>query len=82
MFKYFCAFSFILSYEEDLGRCREMINSLQSILDSSRENCGSISEECVKLQQENEQFKTEMEDLRRLAMEAQQTAKLKVLAFT
>ncbi|KAJ7326964.1 hypothetical protein JRQ81_016723 [Phrynocephalus forsythii] len=67
-----------MNYEEEIGRCREMIHSLQNILDSSRQNCGSISEECLKLQQENEQFKKEMDDLRRLATEAQQTAKLKI----
>ncbi|XP_078232840.1 sodium channel and clathrin linker 1 isoform X2 [Pogona vitticeps] len=67
-----------MNYEEEIGRCQEMIHSLQSILDSSRQNCGSIGEECLKLQQENEQFKKEMEDLRRLATEAQQTAKLKI----
>nr|XP_020637195.1 sodium channel and clathrin linker 1 isoform X2 [Pogona vitticeps] len=67
-----------MNYEEEIGRCQEMIHNLQSILDSSRQNCGSIGEECLKLQQENEQFKKEMEDLRRLATEAQQTAKLKI----
>ncbi|XP_042322490.1 sodium channel and clathrin linker 1 isoform X3 [Sceloporus undulatus] len=71
-------FSFVLSYEEEIGRCQEMIHKLQSILDSERQNCGSVSEECLKLQQENERFQKEIEDLRKLAMEAQQTAKLKI----
>lgn len=55
-----------------------MVRKLQSILDSERENCGSVSEERLKLQQENERLQKETEDLRKLAMEAQQTAKLKV----
>ncbi|XP_062991589.1 sodium channel and clathrin linker 1 isoform X2 [Elgaria multicarinata webbii] len=67
-----------MNYEEEIGRCREMIYKLQSILDSERESCGSVSEERLKLQQENEQFQKEMEDLRKLAMEAQQSAKLKI----
>ncbi|KAH0615981.1 hypothetical protein JD844_026685 [Phrynosoma platyrhinos] len=67
-----------MNYEEEIARCQEMIHKLQSILDSERQNCGSVSEECLKLQQENEQFQKEMEDLRKLAMEAQQTAKLKI----
>ncbi|XP_042322489.1 sodium channel and clathrin linker 1 isoform X2 [Sceloporus undulatus] len=67
-----------MNYEEEIGRCQEMIHKLQSILDSERQNCGSVSEECLKLQQENERFQKEIEDLRKLAMEAQQTAKLKI----
>ncbi|XP_060634929.2 sodium channel and clathrin linker 1 isoform X3 [Anolis sagrei] len=67
-----------MNYEEEISRCREMIQKLQSILDSERQNCGSVSEECLKLQQENERYQKEMEELRKLAMEAQQTAKLKI----
>uniref|UniRef100_H9GB83 Sodium channel and clathrin linker 1 n=1 Tax=Anolis carolinensis TaxID=28377 RepID=H9GB83_ANOCA len=67
-----------MNYEEEISRCQEMIQKLQSILDSERQNCGTVSEECLKLQQENERFLKEMEELRKLAMEAQQAAKLKI----
>ncbi|KAJ6668788.1 hypothetical protein lerEdw1_012272 [Lerista edwardsae] len=66
------------NYEEEIGRCQEMIQKLQSILDSERQNCGSLCEEQLKLQQENEKLQKEMEDLRKIAVEAQQTAKLKI----
>lgn len=69
------------SYEEQRNSGQEMIYKLQSILESERKNCGSVSEERLKLQQENEQFQKEMEELRKLAVEAQQAAKLKVFAF-
>ncbi|XP_074849411.1 sodium channel and clathrin linker 1 [Carettochelys insculpta] len=67
-----------MNSEEEISRCQEMIHKLQSILDSERENSGSISEQRLKLQQENEQLRIEAEDLRKLAMEAQQKAKLKI----
>lgn len=55
-----------------------MIQKLQNILESERENCGFVSEQRLKLQQENEQLQKETEDLRKLALEAQKKAKLKV----
>uniref|UniRef100_A0A8C0GRS1 Sodium channel and clathrin linker 1 n=1 Tax=Chelonoidis abingdonii TaxID=106734 RepID=A0A8C0GRS1_CHEAB len=64
--------------EEELSRSQEMVCKLQSILDSERENSGFISEQRLKLHQENEQLHKEAEDLRKLAMEAQQKAKLKI----
>ncbi|XP_061441027.1 sodium channel and clathrin linker 1 isoform X2 [Rhineura floridana] len=67
-----------MNHEEQRNSCQEMIYKLQSILDSERKNCGFVSEERLKLQQENEQFQKEIEELRKLAMEAQQTAKLKI----
>ncbi|XP_050802409.1 sodium channel and clathrin linker 1 isoform X1 [Gopherus flavomarginatus] len=67
-----------MNSEEELSRCQEMVCKLQSILDSERENSGSISEQRLKLHQENEQLHKEAEDLRKLAMEAQQKAKLKI----
>ncbi|XP_077156432.1 sodium channel and clathrin linker 1 [Paroedura picta] len=67
-----------VNHEEKLGRSQEMIQKLQRILDSERENCGSVSEERLKLQQESERLQKEIEDLRKLTMEAQQTAKLKI----
>ncbi|KAM9142363.1 sodium channel and clathrin linker 1 isoform 2-T3 [Pangshura tecta] len=67
-----------MNSEEEISRCQEMVHKLQSILDSERENSGSISEQRLKLHQENEQLHKEAEDLRKLAMEAQQKAKLKI----
>ncbi|XP_053259383.1 sodium channel and clathrin linker 1 isoform X3 [Podarcis raffonei] len=67
-----------MNYEEQRNSGQEMIYKLQSILESERKNCGSVSEERLKLQQENEQFQKEMEELRKLAVEAQQAAKLKI----
>ncbi|XP_005282798.2 sodium channel and clathrin linker 1 isoform X3 [Chrysemys picta bellii] len=67
-----------MNSEEEISRCQEMVCKLQSILDSERENSGSMSEQRLKLHQENEQLRKEAEDLRKLAMEAQQKAKLKI----
>nr|XP_048703291.1 sodium channel and clathrin linker 1 isoform X2 [Caretta caretta] len=67
-----------MNSEEEISRCQEMVCKLQSILDSERENSGSISEQRLKLHQENEQLRKEGEDLRKLVMEAQQKAKLKI----
>lgn len=57
-----------------------MIQKLQNVLESERENCGFVSEQRLKLQQENEQLQKETEDLRKIALEAQKKAKLKVFA--
>lgn len=66
------------NHEEEISHSQEKIDKLQSILDSERQNCGSLCEEQLKLQQENEKLLKEMEDLRKLVVEAQQTAKLKI----
>ncbi|XP_007951188.1 sodium channel and clathrin linker 1 [Orycteropus afer afer] len=63
---------------EDISRCQEMIQKLQNVLESERKNCGFVSEQRLKLQQENEQLQKEAEDLRKLALEAQKKAKLKI----
>lgn len=55
-----------------------MIQKLQNILESERENCGFVSEQRLKLQQENEQLQKQTEDLRKIALEVQKKAKLKV----
>ncbi|XP_063166216.1 sodium channel and clathrin linker 1 isoform X1 [Candoia aspera] len=67
-----------LKYEDERGRCQENICKLQNILDSEREKCGAISEERLQLQQGNEQLQKEMENLKKLTMEAQRIAKLKI----
>ncbi|NXC96707.1 SCLT1 protein, partial [Certhia familiaris] len=67
-----------MNSEEDKSRCQEVICKLQSTLDSEREKSAFVSEQRLKLQQENEQLQNEMESLRKLAVEAQQKAKIKI----
>ncbi|NXT51355.1 SCLT1 protein, partial [Pluvianellus socialis] len=67
-----------MNSEEEKSRCQEAISKLQSILDSEREKSTCVSEQRLKLQQENEQLQKEMEGLRKLAAEAQQEAKIKI----
>ncbi|XP_077623195.1 sodium channel and clathrin linker 1 [Crocuta crocuta] len=67
-----------LNSSEEISRCQEMIQKLQNVLESERENCGFVSEQRLKLQQENEQLQKETEDLRKIALEAQKKAKLKI----
>ncbi|NXJ44793.1 SCLT1 protein, partial [Spizaetus tyrannus] len=67
-----------MNSEEEKSRCQEVICKLQSILDSEREKSTFVSEQRLKLQQENEQLQKEMEGLRKLAIEAQQKAKIKI----
>ena len=70
--------NFSFSFEEEKSNYQKNICNLQSILDSEREKSGSIGEQRLKLQQENEQLQKEIESLRKLATEAQQKAKIKV----
>ncbi|KAM9263789.1 sodium channel and clathrin linker 1 [Cariama cristata] len=67
-----------MNSEEEKSRCQEVTSKLQSILDSEREKSAFVSEQRLKLQQENEQLQKEMESLRKLAIEAQQKAKIKI----
>ncbi|KAF4790027.1 Sodium channel and clathrin linker 1 [Turdus rufiventris] len=67
-----------MNSEEEKSRCQEVICKLQSTLDSEREKSAFVSEQRLKLQQENEQLQNKMEGLRKLAVEAQQKAKIKI----
>ncbi|NWW56332.1 SCLT1 protein, partial [Ifrita kowaldi] len=67
-----------MNSEEEKSRCQEVICKLQSTLDSEREKSAFVSEQRLKLQQENEQLQNEMDGLRKLAVEAQQRAKIKI----
>lgn len=67
-----------INSSEEISRCQEMIQKLQNALESERENCGCVSEQRLKLQQENEQLQKETEDLRKIALEAQKKAKFKI----
>ncbi|XP_055000764.1 sodium channel and clathrin linker 1 isoform X2 [Sorex araneus] len=67
-----------VSSSEEISRCQELIQRLQGVLEAERESCGAVSEQRLRLQQENEQLQREAEELRRSALEAQKTARLKV----
>ncbi|XP_053436162.1 sodium channel and clathrin linker 1 isoform X1 [Nycticebus coucang] len=67
-----------INSSEEISRSQEMIQKLQNVLESERKNCGFVSEQRLKLQQENEQLQKETENLRKIALEAQKTAKLKI----
>uniref|UniRef100_A0A8C0A566 Sodium channel and clathrin linker 1 n=1 Tax=Bos mutus grunniens TaxID=30521 RepID=A0A8C0A566_BOSMU len=67
-----------INSSEEISRCQEMIQKLQNVLESERENCGFVSEQRLKLQQENEQLQKQTEDLRKIALEVQKKAKLKI----
>ncbi|NXO61985.1 SCLT1 protein, partial [Phainopepla nitens] len=67
-----------MNSEEEKSRCQEVICKLQSTLDSEREKSAFVSEQRLKLQQENEQLQNEMDSLRKMAVEAQQKAKIKI----
>ncbi|XP_064006060.1 sodium channel and clathrin linker 1 isoform X3 [Pogoniulus pusillus] len=67
-----------MNSEEEKSRCQEVICKLQSMLDSEREKSAFVSEQRLKLQQENEQLQKEMEGLRKQATEAQQKAKIQI----
>ncbi|XP_048668015.1 sodium channel and clathrin linker 1 isoform X3 [Marmota marmota marmota] len=67
-----------INSSEEISRSHEMIQKLQNILESERENCGFVSEQRLKLQQENEELLKETENLRKIALEAEKKAKLKI----
>ncbi|NWT83749.1 SCLT1 protein, partial [Lanius ludovicianus] len=67
-----------MNSEEEKSRCQEVICKLQSTLDTEREKSAFVSEQRLKLQQENEQLQNEVDGLRKLAVEAQQRAKIKI----
>ncbi|NXI80296.1 SCLT1 protein, partial [Rhipidura dahli] len=67
-----------MNSEEEKSRYQEVICKLQSTLDSEREKSAFVSEQRLKLQQENEQLQNEMDGLRKLAVEAQKSAKIKI----
>ncbi|XP_071664164.1 sodium channel and clathrin linker 1 isoform X2 [Patagioenas fasciata] len=67
-----------MNYEEEKSRSQEIVSRLESTLASEREKSVFISEDRLKLQQENEQLQREMDGLRKLASEAQRNAKIKI----
>ncbi|NXD78582.1 SCLT1 protein, partial [Halcyon senegalensis] len=67
-----------MNSEEEKSHCEEVICKLKRTLDSERENSAFVSEQRLKLQEENEQLQKEMEGLRKLATEAQKQAKIMI----
>ncbi|KAK2519251.1 Sclt1 [Columba guinea] len=67
-----------MNYEEEKSRSQEVVSRLESTLASEREKSVFISEDRLKLQQENEQLQREMDGLRKMASEAQRNAKIKI----
>ncbi|XP_010007285.1 PREDICTED: sodium channel and clathrin linker 1 [Chaetura pelagica] len=67
-----------INSEKEKSRAQEAISKLQSILESEREKNVFVSEQRLKLQEENEQLQKEMEGLKKLAIEAQKKAEIKI----
>ncbi|XP_036372780.1 sodium channel and clathrin linker 1 [Megalops cyprinoides] len=67
-----------MDYEEELSRCQEEVRRLQGALAGARDDCGSVSEERLRLQQENQKLHREMEELRKTSQQIQRKAKQQV----
>ncbi|XP_076120761.1 sodium channel and clathrin linker 1 [Alosa pseudoharengus] len=67
-----------MDYTEELSRCQEEVRRLQAALAGARDDCGSISEERLQLQQENQQLRKDMEEQRKASLLAQRKAKQQV----
>ncbi|KAG8592765.1 hypothetical protein GDO81_000619 [Engystomops pustulosus] len=67
-----------LNSEEELSRCRETIVKLNEVLESERKEGSSVSEERLKLVQENEQLRKDVEEWKKSAIEAQQKVTFQV----
>ncbi|KAJ8354396.1 hypothetical protein SKAU_G00219630 [Synaphobranchus kaupii] len=67
-----------MDYEEELSRSQEEVRRLQGALAGARDDCGSVSEERLRLQQESQQLRREMEEVRKASQHAQRKAKQKV----
>ncbi|XP_072563205.1 sodium channel and clathrin linker 1 [Paramormyrops kingsleyae] len=70
-----------MEYQEELSRSQEEVRRLQVALTGARDDCGSVSEERLRLQQENQQLRREMEELRKTSVQAQRKAKQQVSAM-
>ncbi|CAJ1052999.1 sodium channel and clathrin linker 1 isoform X3 [Xyrichtys novacula] len=67
-----------MDYGEELSRCQEEVRRLQSSLSSAREDCVCISEEKLRLQQENLHLCKETDELRKSLLLVQKRAKQQV----
>ncbi|XP_063075676.1 sodium channel and clathrin linker 1 isoform X2 [Engraulis encrasicolus] len=67
-----------MEYAEELSRCQDEVRRLQASLAAARDDCGTISEDRLQLQQENQQLRKEMEEQRKANLLAQRKAKQQV----
>ncbi|XP_019744921.1 sodium channel and clathrin linker 1-like [Hippocampus comes] len=67
-----------VDYNEELSRCQEEVQQLKGCLTAAREDCARISDERLQLQQENVQFRREMDELRKASLQVQKKAKQQV----
>ncbi|KAM9818084.1 sodium channel and clathrin linker 1-like isoform 2-T2 [Syngnathus typhle] len=65
-------------YSEELSRRQEEVQQVKGCLDAAREGCGRISDERLQLQQENVQFRREMDELRKASLQVQKKAKQQI----
>ncbi|KAM8939486.1 LOW QUALITY PROTEIN: sodium channel and clathrin linker 1 [Pelodytes ibericus] len=61
-----------LNSAEELSRCQETVQKLNRILESEREGGNTVSEERLKLVQENEKLRKEVEEWKKSSTETQQ----------
>ncbi|XP_069782090.1 sodium channel and clathrin linker 1 [Narcine bancroftii] len=67
-----------MNQEEELSRCKEMIQKQQTSLENIREDCDTVSEERLRLQKEKEQLRKEMEELKKVSLDVQRKARQQV----
>ncbi|XP_072112360.1 sodium channel and clathrin linker 1 isoform X2 [Mobula birostris] len=67
-----------MNHEEEMFRCKQMAQKLQSSLENIRGDCDTVSEERLRLQRENEQLRKEMEELKKVSLDIQRKAKKQV----
>ncbi|XP_063776417.1 sodium channel and clathrin linker 1 isoform X2 [Pseudophryne corroboree] len=67
-----------LNFEEELSRCSETNQKLNEVLESERKESSSVSEERLKLVQENEHLRKEVEEWKKSATEAQQKVRFQL----
>ncbi|XP_077380843.1 sodium channel and clathrin linker 1-like isoform X6 [Festucalex cinctus] len=63
---------------EELSRWQEEVQQLKGCLAAARKDCVRISDERLQLQQENVQFRREMDELRKAFLQAQKKAKQQI----
>ncbi|XP_012692531.1 sodium channel and clathrin linker 1 [Clupea harengus] len=67
-----------MDYTEELSRCQDEVRRMQAALVGARDDCGTISEERLQLQQENQQLRKDMEEQRKASLLVQRKAKQQV----
>ncbi|KAK1792442.1 hypothetical protein P4O66_012390, partial [Electrophorus voltai] len=67
-----------MEFSEELSRCQEQVRCLQVALARAREESSSVSEERLRLQQDNQQLQKDMDTLRKECVLAQRQAKEQV----